>query len=164
MKLLNPDELTFEQAENGYLRLKINDGKIYEPVECNALLPLSQPDGYISISARNDSEVEELGIIRQLKDLAAEQRSLVEREIQFRYFSPEIIDIKKITSKYGVDQWEVVTDKGEKTFMVQDVKENVAIRESGLIVIMDIDKCRYQIRDYRKLPSKARMELEQTLL
>jgi len=164
MKLLNPDELTFEPAENGFLKLRFNDGKIYEQVECNALFPLSQPESYIAVSERKDSEVEEIGIIRQLKDLAVEQRSLVEKEIQFRYFCPEIIDIKKITSKYGVDQWEVVTDKGEKTFMVQDVKENVTIRESGLIVIMDIDKCRYQIRDYRNLPSKARMELEQTLL
>ena len=57
-----------------------------------------------------------------------------------------------------------MTDKGEKTFFVQDVKENVIIRESGLIVITDIEKCKYQIRDYRKLPTKARVELEQTLL
>ncbi|HEX9973453.1 MAG TPA: DUF1854 domain-containing protein, partial [bacterium] len=61
-------------------------------------------------------------------------------------------------------EWQVVTDKGEKTFFVQDVKENVIIRESGLILITDIDKCRFQIRDYRKLPLKARLELEQTLL
>ncbi len=164
MKLLNPDELTFEPAVNGFLKLRFNDDKIYEQVECNALFPLSKPESYIAIFTRKDSEVEEIGIIQHMKDLSLQQRSLVEKEIQFRYFCPEIIDIKKITSKYGVDQWEVVTDKGEKTFMVQDVKENVAIRESGLIVIMDINKCRYQIRDYRELPPKARMELEQTLL
>ena len=54
--------------------------------------------------------------------------------------------------------------KGEKTFIVQDVKENVIIRDAGLIVITDVDKCRYQIRDFRNLPTKARMELERTLL
>jgi len=164
MKILNPGELSFEPAENGFLRLKLNDGTIYEMVECHPLFPLSEPDAYIAISKRNDSDIEEIGIIKSLHKLSAKQRSLVEREIQFRHFSPAIIDINKITSKYGVEQWEVVTDKGGKTFIVQDVKENVMIRESGLIVITDIDKCRYQIRDYRKLPSKARMELEQTLL
>ena len=164
MKILNPGELNFEKAENGFLRLKLSNGTIYERVECHPLFPLSEPGAYIAISKRNDSDVEEIGIIKSLDKLSAKQRSLVEREIQFRHFSPEIIGITKITSKYGVDHWEVMTDKGDKTFIVQDVKENVMIRESELIVITDIDKCRYQIRDYRKLPSKARMELERTLL
>jgi hypothetical protein len=164
MKILNPAELAFEQAETGFLRLKLDNGTNYERIECHPLFPLSEPDVYIALSSRNDSEVEEIGIIKSLKKLSAKQQSLVEREIQFSYFSPKIIDINKITSKYGMNQWEVVTDKGDKTFIVQDVKENVMIREGGLIVITDIDKCRYQIRDYRKLPSKARMELEQTLL
>ncbi len=164
MKLLNPDELLFEQAQNGFLQLKLSDGTIYEMVECYPLFPLSDPDAYISIATRKDSDIEAIGIVRSLKELSADQRSLLEKEIQFRYFSPEIIDIKKITSKYGVVQWEVITDKGAKTFMVQDVKENVAIRDNGLIVITDIEKCRFQIRDYRKLPLKARIELEQTLL
>jgi hypothetical protein len=164
MKLLNSDELLFEQNQNGFLQLKLSNGTIYESVECHPLFPLSDPEAYISISIQKDSNIEEIGIVRSLKELSVEQRALVAKEIQFRYFSPEILDIKKITSKYGVVQWEVMTDKGAKTFMVQDIKENIAIRDSGLIVITDIEKCRYQIRDYRKLPSKARIELEQTLL
>lgn len=164
MQLLNPDELNFEQGENGFLRLKMPEDKIYELVECTPLFPLTQIDKYISVTTRNNDGSEEIGIIKNLKALPPDQQRLVKDEIQFRYFSPEIIDIKKITSKYGVNEWQVVTDKGKKTFFVQDMKENVIIRESGLIVITDIDKCRYQIRDYLKLPSKARLELEQTLL
>lgn len=164
MKILDPAELNFEKAENGFLRLKLNNGTIHERVECHPLFPLSEPDAYIAISKRNDSDIEEIGVIKSLDTLSAKQKYLVENEIQFRHFSPEITDIKKINSKYGVEHWEVMTDKGEKTFIVQDVKENVMIRESGLIVITDIDKCRYQIRDYRNLPYKARAELERTLL
>ena len=164
MKLLNADELTFEQTENGFLMLKLNNKTIYERVECRPLFPLSDPDSYIAVIKQKDSDDQAIGIIKSLNDLSAKQRILVEKEIRFRYFSSKITNIKKITTKYGVDQWEVVTNKGDKTFIVQDVKENVMIRESGLIVITDIDKCRYQIRDYRKLPSKARRELERTLL
>jgi len=164
MKALNPDNLTFERGKNGFLRLKLNDGTQYEMVECTPLFPLSNPNAFVSVSVRNDKGTEEIGIISKLKALSKEQRSLVKHEIEFRYFSPEIIDIKKITSKYGVDQWDVVTDKGEKTFLVQDVKENVIIRESGLIVIADIDKCKYQVSDFRKLSAKAQQELEQTIL
>lgn len=164
MKLLNPNELKFEQGANGFLRLKMSEDKVFELVECTPLFPLTQIEKYISVSTRNDTGSEEIGIIRNLRDLPSDQQRLVKDEIQFRYFSPEVIDIKKITSKYGVNEWQVVTDKGEKTFFVQDVKENVIIHESGLIAITDIDKCRFQIRDYRKLPAKARLELEQTLL
>jgi hypothetical protein len=164
MNYLNVENLNFEPAENGFLRLELKEGKIFEMVECMPLFPLTQPDSYIFITARNDDGGEDIGIIRELKDLSAEQRRRVKDEIQFRYFSPEIIDVKKIISKFGVNEWQAITDKGEKTIFVQDVKENVIIRENGLIVITDIDKCRFQIRDYRKLPAKARLELEQTLL
>ncbi len=164
MNLLNPNELTFEQAENSFLRLMMKNGEIFEKIECTPLFPLSKPDKYISISYQKEKGVEEIGIIKSLKDLPADQRRLVENEIQFRYFSPHITDIRKITSKYGVDQWEVLTDRGEKTFFVQDTKENVMIQENGLIIITDIDKCRFQIRDYRQLPAKARFHLESTLL
>jgi len=164
MNLLNTNEITFEQAENSFLRLKMKNGEIFEKVECTPLFPLSKPDNYISVSYPKEKGVEEIGIIKSLKDLPADQRTLVENEIQFRYFSPYITNIRKITSKYGVDQWEVMTDRGEKTFFVQDTKENVMIQENGLIIITDIDKCRFQIRDYRLLPTKARFYLENTLL
>jgi hypothetical protein len=164
MNLLNPNEITFEQAENSFLRLKMKNGEIFEKIECTPLFPLSKPDTYISVSRQKEKNIEEIGIIKSLKVLSVEQRVLVENEIQFRYFSPYITDIRKIISKYGVDQWEVTTDRGEKTFFVQDTKENVIIQENGLIVISDIDKCRFQIRDYRQLPAKARFYLESTLL
>ena len=164
MNVLNPDNLTFQQGGNGFLRLKLKDGTQYEMVECMPLFPLSNPNEFISVSVRKDTGTEEIGIIIKLKALSKEQRTLVKHEIEFRYFSPEILNIEKITSKYGVDQWDVKTDKGKKTFLVQDVKENVIIRESGLIVITDIDKCKYQVSDFRELPAKAKQELEQTIL
>lgn len=164
ISILNPDEITFKRANNGFLQLEKNDGQIFETVECAPLFPLSQPDRYISVTSRSNGEIKELGLIPNLESLSKQQQALVREEIEFRYFSPEIIDIKKITSQYGVDQWDVVTDKGDKIFLVRDIKENIIIRESGFISITDIEKCRYQITNYRKLPGKAQLELEHTLL
>ena len=164
MILLNPNDITFKRAENGFLQLEKNDGQIFETVECTPLFPLSKPDRFISVTSRTNGEVKDLGIIANLKALVKNQQALVREEIEIRYFSPEIIDIKKITSQYGVNEWNVITNKGEKIFLVRDIKENIIIRESGFISITDIDKCRYQISNYRKLPAKAQMELEQNLL
>ena len=164
MKFLNPDDIVFERGENGFLRLKVKDGAWIDMVECTPLFPLSQPDVFISVATRNEKESKEIGFIARLAKLSREQRAIVKSEIQFRYFSPEIIDIKKISTKYGVHQWQVITDRGEKSFLVQEIKENIIIRDNGLIVITDIDKCKYQISDFRKLPAKALHELEEKVL
>ncbi len=164
IKILEPKKLRFEQHDGGWLRLILPNGKIHEPITCVPLFPLSHPHGYVALLVEKNGTTEQLGIIKRLSDLSPSQRSFVEREIQLRYFCPQILDIQKITSKYGVDQWEVMTDRGKKRFMVQDAKENVMIRDNGLIVIIDVDGCRYQVRDYRQLPIRARIQLEQALL
>ncbi|MFZ5517300.1 MAG: DUF1854 domain-containing protein [Candidatus Zhuqueibacterota bacterium] len=164
MTLLNPAELSFSRSENGFLKLKTHDGQVFDSVECTPLFPLSQPERFISVTHREDGQVKELGFIADLNSLPNDQQVFVREEIVFRYFSPEILDINKITSQYGVDQWDVVTEKGDRTFLVRDIKENIIIRDNGFISITDIERCRFQISDYRKLPIKAQLELEQTLL
>ncbi|MDZ7333069.1 MAG: DUF1854 domain-containing protein [candidate division KSB1 bacterium] len=164
IKILQPDELNFEQKDGGFLRLKLANGTIHEPISCVPLFPLSNPTSYIALVVKRNGTTEEVGVIHQLNDLSPAQRPLVEREIQLRYFCPRILDIHAISSKYGVDQWDVTTDCGKKRFLVQDAKENVTIRDDGLIMIIDTEGCRYQVRDYRQLPTRARIRLEQALL
>lgn len=164
INILEPHELTFEQQDGGMLRLKMADGTIHEPITCVPLFPLSHPASYIALVVTKNGTTEELGVIQQLNDLPPVQRSLVERELQLRYFCPRILDIHAITSKYGVDQWDVTTDCGKKRFLVQDAKEHVTIRDDGVIMIIDTEGCRYQVRDYRRLPTRARIRLEQALL
>ena len=164
MKFLNPMDICFQYLKNGYLSMKIKSRKIFERVECTPLFPFSRPNTYISISNKDKNESDEIGIIEDLTNLPADQQVMVKDDIEFRYFTPEIIDIKKIKAKFGIQEWKVITSKGEKTFCVKQIKENILIRENNLILLTDFNKCRYLIRDYQKLPFKARVELEQTLL
>ena len=164
LEFLNPDEMMFERSINGFLNLKLKNQMTYEKVECIPLFPFSKSATYISVSIRKDKEPEEIGVIKELKTLSSEQRNLVQADIDFRYFTPEILEIKQIMVKHGIHQWDVVTDKGEKTFFVRDIKENISFRENGLMIISDFDKCRYQIRDHHKLSATSRKELNQTLL
>lgn len=164
LEFLSPDEMIFERSANGFLNLKLKNQENYEKVECIPLFPFSKPDSYVSVSIRKDKELVEIAVIKELKILSSEQRNLVQEDIDFRYFTPEILEIKQIMVKHGIYQWDVVTDKGEKTFFVRDIKENISFRENGLMIISDFDKCRYQIRDYQKLSAKSQKELNQTLL
>jgi hypothetical protein len=164
MHFLDPAAITFETKPHGFLGARTADGTVYEKVKCRTLFPHTVPEAYITVAAKKDKKWEELGILARLDRLAGSQQELVRKDLEFHYFSPEILDVKKITSKYGINQWDTDTDRGHKTFFVHDSRESIIVRETGLMVITDLDKCQYHISDYRELPAKALVELEQALL
>jgi hypothetical protein len=163
VELLDVSKIRFEEMESGFLRLVLADGTVHERVDCVPLFPLSDPDNYLSV-IRAGEEKGEVGIIRSLDSLDPAQRSVVRRELSIKYFTPRILDIHSISGRGGTFRLQVVTDKGDRTLKLRNLKENLEIRENGLVLITDIDKCRYQIRDYRRLPPRARYELERRLI
>jgi hypothetical protein len=164
MKILNPEEWSFKQPENNFLEIRKTDGSVYKSVECIPLFPLSQPDVYINLVGINKSGLEDIGMIENLSSFSTIQQALVKKNINFRYFIPEITDIQKITVKQGIYHWDVVTNKGKKRFLLNSLKDNISILTNGLISITDTDKCRYRISNHHLLPSKAQLELNKTLL
>ena len=164
MKIINPEVCTFKQPENNFLELIMANGSVYKSVECIPLFPLSQPDIYINLVGIKESEPEDIGMIESLSNFSITQQALVKKNIEFRYFIPEITDIKKITVKQRIYHWEVVTNKGEKKFLLNSLKDNISVLKNGLISITDTDKCRYQISNHHSLPLKARLELNKSLL
>jgi hypothetical protein len=164
MNLLEASQLRFEQAKGGALSLMISGRDSFVSVECVPLFPLSDPGRFVSVCERTGAALREIGIIDNLAALDPLQKELVEADIRFRYFVPEITDILKISSKRGIDTWEVMTDRGKKTFMIQDRNENVSITDGGTVFAVGVDSCRYKIQNYRSLPGKARAQLERVLL
>jgi len=163
MNILDPDRIKFEKSETGMLNL-IEDNRVIKGVHCISMFPLSDEANFISIVHRKGSELEEIGIIKHLKELSADQQDLVREDMRFRYFIPEITDIKKIKEAHGLWEWDVTTDRGEKIFYLKDRRENITVKDDRRILITDIGKCRYKISHYDRLPPKARNELDKVLL
>jgi hypothetical protein len=164
MNLLDASQVRFEQPEGKALSLRLANGTFHESVACVRLFPLSDPGHFISVCETSGTACREIGIIPDLSALEPLQRELVMADIRFRYFVPEITDILNIAGKRGSDTWEVATDRGKKTFIVQDRNENVSITDSGVVFVVDVDKCRYTISNYQDLPKRARLLLEKNLL
>jgi hypothetical protein len=164
MNILEPDTIMFESRDNGYLRLTIADAKTYDMTECRALFPLTDANGIISVVERTGSGTEEIGLIESTASLSDQQRKIIEDDISRHYFTPEIISIEKIESHHWYYEWFVTTNRGEKSFYVRNLKENLRIHENGMVIITDLDKCRYQIDDYRQLPPKSASQMEKVLL
>jgi hypothetical protein len=77
---------------------------------------------------------------------------------------PEIKDINRITVRHGLYEWDVVTGRGEKKFSLRSIREHVAVNDEGMIIITDLERCRYKITSSDRLPAKARAELDKVLL
>jgi len=164
MNILDAGTITFERTPTGVLNALYRKTERHENVRCAPLFPHSPDAGYISILIKKEKEYIELGIVRDLNVFSADQRRLIEDDMAFRYFVPEITDITKINSKHGMDEWAIQTDRGGRTIQVRDRKENVVLTDKGAIFVTDSDACRYRISDPRRLPPRAQDLLEKQMV
>lgn len=102
---------------------------------------------------------EELGILRSLHELPPEMQDLVAEEVEKAYFVPRVLRIVSIEEEFGIQQWDVITDRGPRTF---EVTERSGIRpfDNSRIVIKDVDGNRYQIADTRLLDRRSQQWLD----
>jgi len=164
LNLLGPGSITFEPAEHGRLNCRLKDGTVVEDVHCVMLFPFSEPGTYISVIAKEEGEVKEVGVVVDANDLEDDQAAILRAAVDNRYFFPEITDVRRITQEYGLHEWNVSTDRGDKIFFLHEVKDNITVDDSGMIIICDIEKCRYKITDLANLPPAARSRVEGILL
>ena len=164
MNILDYNKVKFKRSQSGALNITLEGGEKIKDVNCIPMFPFSDPENFISIVCKKGSEFEEIGIVKHLKKLSLAQQNFIREYIRFRYFTPEITDIKRIKQTYSLWEWDVVTDRGEKRFYLRDRRENIIIKNDSKIIIFDIEKCRYKITRYSKLPANARIELDRVLL
>jgi hypothetical protein len=131
------------------------DGETNAPVTCCSLFPLSAHELYIYVWRAEKSDEPEVGILRDLKGMSSSQRKVIVENINQRRFLPEILDVTDIRSAHGMDEWNVVTDRGEKVFFVSNRKDSITVTEDNMLLITDVEKCRYRIPDYTALSARA---------
>ena len=109
--------------------------------------PLSLRDRYVRLQ---DMEGNELGMIRDPRELGRDSRRFLEAELQRRYFTPTILQIHSLHEKMGIVEWKVETDRGTKTFLTKSVHSS--LRESGAgFVVTDVEGSRYEIQNVADL-------------
>ncbi len=150
LRFLDPAEVEFFRAGDA-LRITIERDRSCLRVVPMYSFPRSMRDQYISL---RDMAGDELGMIRSLDELDRDARKLLEEELRRRYFTPVIREIKSISDKFGIVQWEVETDRGPKTFITRSLHDS--LKESGAgFIITDMEDNRYEIRDCSHLDSHS---------
>jgi hypothetical protein len=76
---------------------------------------------------------------------------------------PRIVDVLAIREKLNVLAWDVETDRGQRTFEVRYVRQNVRGLGRQRLIIRDVDGNRYEIRNWRAFPQRAQRLIERYL-
>ena len=157
---LDTAEARFAFTEGGFLSLHYRD-KDYPRVSVRRALPLGMPNEYLSLA---DAEGKEIAILRDLTSLDSSQRKLVEEELNRRYYSPAILDVKSVKDQLGYVYFEL-TVKGTgaptaRMCAVKDVNKNIRMLNDDDVIMFDVDGNRYRIPSLKALSAKSRKRLE----
>ena len=105
-------------------------------------------------------EGKELGILRDLAELAPEQQKLAREELEARYFCPAVTAIRSIKEKMGYFYFDVSFGTVQKVFAVKDISRSIKQLDDKAVAITDVDGSRYLIEDVWAIDGKSRRKIE----
>lgn len=156
ISFLEPKKCALTFNDNGFLVLTL-DGESKGRVKLIKSYPYSLNDEYICV---HDLEDNEIGIIRDLKNLDKESCENALKELQSRYYCPTVTSVKSIKERMGHFYFETVIDGKDKNFTVRDLTRNLRFSGENTLLIFDVDGNRYIIPEYEKIEQKSRRLLE----
>ena len=156
INMINTEKAEFYLAGNGFVGLRYLDTD-YKRVVFSRILPLNNPDEYISVM---DKENKEIGIILSIKELRDEQAVIVNNELLKRYYCPAILKITSVKEKMGYVYFDVNIKGRSRNFAVKDVSRNIRQLGDQRIIIFDVDGNRYLIEDTSAMDKKSLRLLE----
>ena len=159
-RYLNAADLTFTRSEVGTARLEIRNEACHLRIVVRRLMPLSNPDGYISLAADEDTEI---GILVNPSALPPESQQILQEELDKRYFTPTIRKVYRVKEQFGIHEWEVETERGRITFSVRGLNQNIKQVPPARLFVTDVRGNRYDIPDYRKLDAQSYQQIQRHL-
>lgn len=139
--------------KNDQLYLKFDDQDEEIPARILLVAPLS--DGKNILSIFHQQKKQELVLIKSLKSIDPEARKIITEEINQRYFFPKITKINDISIHLECYYWDVVTDKGEKKFMLRSPAVNIRWIHEQRIILCDSDGIKYDLCDMEKMDKES---------
>ena len=116
------------------------------------------PYEYISVLGEENKEV---GIIYDVNDFDDDTVTLLKREIDRKYYSPVIKEIRSVKERYGFSYWKALTDdEREIDFTMQDTFKNMLHVGDDCVALVDVDGNRYIIKSISALSAKSYRKIE----
>lgn len=149
------------EVKNGFLALILtSDGeeKRYDRIFLHRIFPHELAFQYISVL---NEDKKEIGIIYDVSDFDETAQGLIRTEIEKKYYSPAIKEIKSVKERYGFSYWKVSLEDGrELNFTMQDTFKNIIHTGEDSIVLVDVDSNRFTVKSISALSSKSYRKIE----
>ncbi len=162
---LYPANSHFYASEGGLVSLSVSyngTNVVYERISLVRAFPISDPDEYISVrepsSARSDGR--EIGMIKNIHVYDDETVAILKKELDRRYFTPEIIKINSVKDKFGYLYFDAVTSAGKISFTMTNPYSNLRKLVNGSVLITDIDGNCFRITSPEKLDRNSYKKIE----
>jgi Domain of unknown function (DUF1854) len=152
-------EETLTKDTFGQLWLKPAGGEEEIVVRPTRAFPLSDPGRFVALLDRDGYEV---ALIHDLAELPEKPRALLLEALEKSYFLPEIVRMLEITDEFGIQRWEVETDRGPRVFEVRS-REDLRWVRPGDLILRDVDGNRYEIKRFDDLDTASRLMIEANL-
>ncbi len=159
-RYLTPEKIRLFRSPMGAPRLEILEEVCYTRVTVRRILPLSDPNRYISLGVGEELEI---GIIEDPARLDSESLKILREELDKRYFTPIIQKVLRVKERFGIHDWEVKTSRGRITFSVQGLHQNVRQFPPARLLVTDVRGNRYDIPDYHRLDSHSFNQIQRHL-
>ena len=140
----------------GLLKLRPTDGGDEIAVHPMRAFPLSDADHFVALL---DGDGNEVGLIPDMAELPPMPRALLLQELEKSYFLPELIRVLEISDDFGIQRWEVETDRGPRVFEVRS-REDIRWLHPGHLIVRDVDGNRYEIKRFDDLDTSSRLKIE----
>lgn len=155
IRIFAPQEVMFSRGTGGVFQ-GVLDGKPYPELVVYRAFPFLYTTQYLSI---RDAKGEELGIVRDLRELDEESAKELERELQFRYFLPRVTRVDSVKQKSDLWIWELQTTLGPTRIAMRNLHEFMQFPGGNRIILTDINGKRCEIADWQALDSRSRQQL-----
>lgn len=159
--ILDIAQAEFYETDGGFVGLKYK-GEDHKHVTLRRIMPLQMPLAYISVA---DTDNKEIGILKAVSDLPQAQQNIVEKELDNRYYSPEVLEVVSVQDKLGYVYLEMRLKNKQgaeytKNCAIKDVSRNIRMLTTTSVIIFDVDGNRYMIPDVAKLNRQSMRKLD----
>lgn len=155
---LTKENATFSETKGGFITLLLN-GEEKGQVNVICTFPFTAPNEFLSVRTADD-KAEEIGIIENLLAFDEQTVAIINKQLEMRYFMPEILKVYSVKEEYGHTYWSVLTNKGKHKFTSPSGSSGSVIRTENRVIIKDSDQNRYEIKDVTKLTPKEMKKLD----
>jgi ATP-binding cassette subfamily B protein len=150
--LIDADRLAIERASDGILWAR--DAAGGEPVAVlpRRCLPLSHPDGFISLV---DERGHDRALVEDVGALAEPAREALLSALAQSEFLPQVKRIERVEQEATWSRWHVTTDRGPRSFVVEQ-EDHIRRLDDGRHVITDSFGMRFLVPAPEKLDGHSR--------